>query len=451
MFSLCCRVKIGFAVLLVCGIGAIGQLVGSSVEINLIATADLHGRTEQIRYAIDPLVRQMRKSDPDTVYIDAGDTIQGSYALLKSRGSNIMKLLGSTGCDIWVPGNHELEYGMTAFVSAVREFPKAALACNARIAGLENKLQDYIILERKGVKIAFIGMVLKDMELGFPIPAGSFKNLPGAAALRSAVNRAKRDGAQIFVLVRHCGVYGSHESLADLLHNVPEIDLVIGAHTHQTDPGRRIRKAFYVQPGERGRYAVICQLVYDKKLRRLQNIRSRIKALDIFPQEDAPETFEVIDSFAGKDPRFIPEKIRRFANSDLALYAVSDRAGLRKLLSDPAATLGDAYNVFGYFDGIVAVSVTPREAETILKEYSKFARRRKQWLLTDGFALKRGKAVFENSKEKYLLAMTAYAAAGAGGNLPESRRILLDRLDPAAAEKSPALLEILIDKCNSKR
>ena len=50
---------------------------------------------------------------------------------------------------------------------------------------------------------------------------------------------------------------------------------------------------------------------------------------------------------------------------------------------------------------------------------------------------------FAENKKSYILAISAYAAAGAGGMLPETRRILKNRIDLQAAEKAHGVLSYI--------
>jgi len=47
-------------------------------------------------------------------------------------------------------------------------------------------------------------------------------------------------------------------------------------------------------------------------------------------------------------------------------------------------------------------------------------------------------------KARYRVAMSSYAVAGAGGALPETRKIWRGKLDDKTVEKAPPLLECLL-------
>lgn len=430
-------------------LSGVASVYGKNVEITILATADLHGETSQIRQVIAPLVKDFKRRQPDSViYVDSGDTAQGTFAVNRLRGKGVLTLLGEAGCDIWVPGNHEIEYGFEAFKSMVREFPGKVLAANLLAPELADKVGDLAVVEKKGVKIAFIGLMLKDMNNCFPVAEKRFQTLPGAATLQRSVQRAKAQGAEVIVLLRHAGKYGGGENLHTILRNTPEISLVIGAHTHIAEPGCRIGNAWYVQPPAYGNGIAVVKLFFDPASRQVVQIESQLQKLKKVHTYAGAAARKKAPVPVGKNENFAAEAIRRALNCDLAIYAVGSREKLQKLLNKKSPVVNDYFRVFPYYDPIVKVTVSGGEFQAILREYSKFAYKRKQFLSVDGckFSVRKGKLQsleFAVSKDRYTLAVSAFAAAGAGGQLPGVRRILYARAENANAENAPAILDIL--------
>ena len=414
-----------------------------TVGINICATADLHGNETQFAKAVAPHIENLRRKDRSLIYVDAGDTVQGTLSLMQRRGRGFMRKLAAAGCSVWVPGNHDLEYGLAAFREIVREFPGSVLSCNMRVKGLEDKLRDVVIVERKGVKIAFIGMMLGSMEMCFPMPPGAWQTVKEAAALRCAADKAIKARADIAVLVRHAGIYSGGEKLSALLHLVPEIDLVIGAHTHSPEAGVKVQKSWYIQPGAYGKSVAECCIVWDKQRRQIVQIRSRLQHLKVFPENEPPEAALPAPPLTGENINCIAEKIRKHYAGDLAFYIVSNLPEYKKLLKNPAPVIGDYYRVFNYIDPAVTVEVTADEAEKIILENLALARGRKQRLLTAGFRIKNKKVVFDRELERYKLVLTAYSAAGGSGKLMLTRRTLSGRICFDKAENTPGVLEII--------
>jgi 2',3'-cyclic-nucleotide 2'-phosphodiesterase (5'-nucleotidase family) len=117
--------------------------------------------------------------------------------------------------------------------------------------------------------------------------------------VRNAIADLKERSCDAYLLIGHVGAE-NFGVLAGILRENPEINAVIGSHSHREVPGGRVAGVFAVQPGAHGSSAVKLELVFDEK-RRLQYIRSSI----LHPQETAdPEIMAIArkmkDASAGK-------------------------------------------------------------------------------------------------------------------------------------------------------
>lgn len=430
---------------------ALGFLPAGEVLLTVLATADLHGNTSQIEKAIAPAVAAARKLDPQTIYIDAGDAAQGTLAVNLAQGGNVLALLASAGCDIFVPGNHELEYGFEIFKKLLKSFPNTVLAANLHAPELEKSYQPWVIKNVKGVKIAFIGMMLKDMTTAFPVDEKRFNTFAYSAILRKNVDAVIRAGAEVIVLIQHAGKYSAGQNIYELLAKFPEIDLVIGAHTHRADAGSSAVDAWYVQPPARGSKLLKAVIRFDKRLRRVKNIESSLLDLPWFDTPYPAQAYEKVDKTNHDDPNFPARIIAGKVKSHWAIYAVESRNKLMELLRDPAPDLLAYYRVFPYYDRIITVEVSGGELYEIVREYLAFCRKRKMFLAVSGFSFSssRGKLRtihdLERSKVR-TLAISAYAAAGAGGQLPGIRRILKNKINHRQAENAPGILQLITNK-----
>ena len=95
-----------------------------TMDLQILATSDTHGKFDPWDYAANKedtsgsvaqqaaAIKQLRT--PDTLVIDAGDTIQGnsSQLFLEDDIHPMVAAMNAIGYDIWVPGNHEYNYGM---------------------------------------------------------------------------------------------------------------------------------------------------------------------------------------------------------------------------------------------------------------------------------------------------------------------------------------------------
>ena len=288
----------------------------------------------------------------------------------------------------------------------------------------------------------------KSMELAFPVDENRFRTLPGRAVLRKTVNRVRSQGADIIVLLRHAGKYGSGENTFELIKNIPEIDLVIGAHAHKPDAGSTVGRAWFVQPPPHGRALSEVRISFDRKERKIKQITSRMIELETVA-EYAGGTDAVVPGFYGRTPDYPAELIGRKTGADLVLYCISDQQKLQELLQISSLQIKELYRVFPYFDPIITVGVSAEEFKAIYREYLQFAGKRRQYIAKSGFSAEVSRSKLRSvsmhkTKKIYTLAVSAYVAAGAGGNLPETRRILSGRINYQEAENAPGVLDVLL-------
>jgi len=422
----------------------------TGAEVVIAATADLHGCAQQFQQRIAPLIGQLHRQHGDSfIYVDVGDTVQGTLAIQQKRGAGMLPLLYAAGCQLWVPGNHELEFGFNAFRNLLQEFHGTTLAANLHSMTLRELVQPYVLRELGGYKIAFIGLMLRDMNNCFPIPAGHFQTLGGQPVLRRTVKAAREAGADAIVLLRHVGKYGGKENLNTLLKNTPEVDLVIGAHSHIADGGSKVGNSWYVQPPAHGSGVVKAVLVFDDKNRRLTQIETGIIPLEQLPEPESEQDKAILKAWPLQGLNMPALCMKKFTGSDLALYAVSSADKLQRLLQNKQKSRADCFKVFPYFDPVITVRLSGREVMHIVREYTAFAHKRQQFIATAGFRIMTAGSrlqdiVFDQERKEYTLAISAYAAAGAGGQLPGIRRILSGRIDFDQAENAPGILDVIL-------
>ena len=135
-----------FAILL----AALQLFLLAGAELEILCTADLHGRLEKM----PSLGSVLRTGGAEALRIDCGDTVQGSSISRHSNGKGMIALLNLFGCDVWVPGNHDFEFGRDNLLGLVRSFQGAVLAADWK----DPAAGKWKLFERNGVRCAVIGM-----------------------------------------------------------------------------------------------------------------------------------------------------------------------------------------------------------------------------------------------------------------------------------------------------
>ena len=146
------------------------------VDIQILATSDLHGKFDPYDYAINEestagsmaqiqtAVKELRNDN--TVLIDVGDSVQGNSAelFLEDELHPMIQGMNLMDYDVWVTGNHEYDQGLDILKRLIAQQEATTLVGNVRDAEGEPLADGYTILERGGVKIAVIGMVTPNIS-----------------------------------------------------------------------------------------------------------------------------------------------------------------------------------------------------------------------------------------------------------------------------------------------
>ncbi len=165
----------------------------------MAANADGRGGMAGIAGVIDA----ERAKGGHLVVAHGGDTISPSLMSGLDQGAHMIDLLNLVKPDIFVPGNHEYDFGPAVFEKRMGEAKFPVLAAN--LAGPDGKplpgIGDVVTREFDGVKLAFIGLTADDSPI-----RSSPGNLSFADTVRAATRltaKARKAGADMVVLVVH--------------------------------------------------------------------------------------------------------------------------------------------------------------------------------------------------------------------------------------------------------
>ena len=111
--------------------------------------------------AFGGLIRQQRAQNPDgTLLLAAGDMFQGTPVSNIFHGEPVIRIMNQMRFDAMALGNHEFDWGLVALdrLRSMAEFP--FLSANIRDTAGKNLpgVMPYVILKRKGLSIAVIGV-----------------------------------------------------------------------------------------------------------------------------------------------------------------------------------------------------------------------------------------------------------------------------------------------------
>ncbi|NMA12484.1 MAG: bifunctional metallophosphatase/5'-nucleotidase [Chloroflexi bacterium] len=252
-FSIQTGILVLFLLLTIC-LQPVSAAEGDKV-ITILATSDLHSNiwgfsfennkeTENNGMArVYTYVQEVRAENPNTILIDAGDTIQGTILtddLYNKEESEhpVIAAMNFMEYDVMTIGNHEFNFGLD-LVKRLQEqadFPFLAANVIERSTG-SLFVGDFVILERDGVKVAIIGVTNPNA----PIWDGEKVESLQFDAVSDTVSRVIEeigDQADVIIVSCHTGLFaefdeeGGSDAAQKILDENPEVDVLQVAHMH---------------------------------------------------------------------------------------------------------------------------------------------------------------------------------------------------------------------------
>ncbi|HEY0837475.1 MAG TPA: thiosulfohydrolase SoxB [Azospirillum sp.] len=199
------------------------------------------------------LVKAIRAERPDrTLLLDGGDSVQGSWTALQTKGADMARALKALGVDAWT-GHWEFTYGADRVKAIAEELGAPFLCGNVKDTEWnEDVFESTAYFERGGVKIAVIGQAFPYTPVANPrymIPTWSFGIREDA--MRDRVKEARAKGAGLVVVLSHDG-FDVDRKLAS---RVEGIDVLLTGHTHDAVPEAvRVGRTLLISSGSHGKF-----------------------------------------------------------------------------------------------------------------------------------------------------------------------------------------------------
>lgn len=185
------------------------------------------------------LVSRIRKDNPNTLLIDAGDALQGTPYFNFYKGEVEYKAMSQIGYDVGTLGNHEFDNGVEALAAAMRfaNFDFVSANYDVRGTALETRVKPYAVREIAGVRIGLFGLGISPVALITPANFKGVTYQDPVAASRGVVKILKeKERCDLIVCMSHLGYYkepkegeiGDSQVAAQL----DGIDFIASGHTH---------------------------------------------------------------------------------------------------------------------------------------------------------------------------------------------------------------------------
>ncbi|MDJ0896239.1 MAG: thiosulfohydrolase SoxB, partial [Alphaproteobacteria bacterium] len=179
------------------------------------------------------VVKAIRADRPDALFLDGGDTWQGSLTSLRTKGQDMVNVMNALE-PAAMTSHWEFTYGVDRVNEIVEELPFAFLGANI----FDNEWDEpayepYAMFERGGIKVAVIGQAFPYLPIANPrwmFPGLSFG--VREERMREVVEEVRADGAELVVLLSHNGFDVDRK----MVSRVEGIDVVLCGHTHDALP-----------------------------------------------------------------------------------------------------------------------------------------------------------------------------------------------------------------------
>jgi len=184
------------------------------------------------------LIQKLRKENPNTLLLDAGDIFQGTPYFNYYGGELEFKLMSMLDYDLATIGNHDFDNGIDGLFA---QLPHAKFDFVSANYDFKNTLMDthvkpYKIFNKEGVKIGVFGL---GVELQGLVNKDAYKETKYLNPIEIAQDMSRilktNEQCDLVICLSHLGYeYKRKEKVSDrsLARATKDIDLIIGGHTH---------------------------------------------------------------------------------------------------------------------------------------------------------------------------------------------------------------------------
>lgn len=209
------------------------------ISVTFLHHNDLHGHVEPtiIRgkpyggYArIATLVKQFRQTDPNVIYVDAGDVMQGTLFFNVYEGLADLAILNAIGLDVMALGNHEFDKGPPVLARFLQNVTFPVISSNIDLTNeptLRDRVKPTTVVEIGGEKVGFVGAMTPELpEISSPGPTVGMKDL--VPTVQKSIDELMQQGINKIIVISHSG-FNEDRQMAARLRGA---DAIIGGHSH---------------------------------------------------------------------------------------------------------------------------------------------------------------------------------------------------------------------------
>ena len=233
------------------GLGGLSSLSFSEApkHITILHTNDVHSHIEAFgpdhhrnpnmggvaKRAV--LIEKIRKENPNTLLLDAGDIFQGTPYFNFYGGELEFKLMSKLKYDASTLGNHDFDNGIDGLLAQLPHADFDFLISNYDFSNtiMDGHTKPYKIFTKNGVRIGVFGV---GIELKGLVNDKLYKETKYLDPIEMATDMSNtlknEENCDLIICLSHLGYKYDSEKVDDhkLASKTENIDLIIGGHTH---------------------------------------------------------------------------------------------------------------------------------------------------------------------------------------------------------------------------
>ena len=257
-------------------------------QIIILSTNDIHAKIDNFA-KIAAYVDKVRSENKNVLLLNAGDMFSGNPVIDKypDKGYPIIDIMNKIGYNYGAFGNHEFDYGQEFLAKRIEQAKFTFLCANIKVSEQAQIKQPepYVIFELDGIKICILSVIQVENSNGKLIPSthpDRVKNIEFFQPVETILKyKNLREKCDLFIALDHVEVEEDHA----IAEKMPELDVIIGGHTHALVNGDIVDSVMITQ--------ALCHLKYIGKttitLKGNKVVDKKFELIDVSTLQDENE------------------------------------------------------------------------------------------------------------------------------------------------------------------
>lgn len=179
---------------------------------------------------LQTLIDAERNTNPNTLFLNAGDNFAGTFFYTFHKDADFIPLFKNLKFDALTLGNHEFDDPPEILEHFLSQLSTPCINTHIHFPDyptLNKRLKSSTIITKDTLKIGIIGALTEDVGTS-SMHGSAVRVSPVLPSLTAEIQSLKSQGASVLILLSHLGL----DKDIDLAQKLPDIDIIIGGHTH---------------------------------------------------------------------------------------------------------------------------------------------------------------------------------------------------------------------------